>query len=364
MLSVIKTRKLQHPWRLATLESMQQRLISTLLWLWLLMIVHTLLIAYFENLVLKDALWLTFTSITTVGYGDFSAQTLYGRITTIVLIYFSGIMLLTLSITQYVEYRVAVSQRKHLGQWVWRGMKNHILIIKTPNFDSERYLQRLVAQVKETPELKELPIQVLTNEFPNGIPNVLREQGVVLYRGDAENVESLKAVNVEQAKYIFVMSEDKRYQYSDSLTFDILDKLKALNTKAYTIAEVVDDSNRDRFFRVGVHSVIRPVRAYPEIVVRAMSSPGTEQVLEDLFDHKGAHPYRVEVEIKSKLWSEIGCEVLSKGFGVPLGYIDHDGKVVTNPAPDNQVFAKALLVLVHYKHIPTLNQIQHCINSL
>ena len=51
---------------------------------------------FFEKLSLEDAIWLTMTTITTVGYGDMSATTTFGRLATILLMYLVGIFLLAL----------------------------------------------------------------------------------------------------------------------------------------------------------------------------------------------------------------------------------------------------------------------------
>lgn len=73
---------------------MPTKLARLLAILFLVIFIHTVAIHYFEGLSLSDSAWLSFTSITTVGYGDFSAKTVEGRVTTIILIYIVGIWLL------------------------------------------------------------------------------------------------------------------------------------------------------------------------------------------------------------------------------------------------------------------------------
>ncbi len=47
---------------------------------------HTLAMMAFEELALGDAVWLTATTMTTVGYGDLSASTAAGRWSTVILV--------------------------------------------------------------------------------------------------------------------------------------------------------------------------------------------------------------------------------------------------------------------------------------
>src|SRR5689334_11913332 len=63
--------------------------------LFVLIGLHVVAMMAFEGLSLGDAIWLTFTTITTTGYGDFSAKTHAGRASTIALVYLSGIFMLT-----------------------------------------------------------------------------------------------------------------------------------------------------------------------------------------------------------------------------------------------------------------------------
>ena len=82
----------------------------------------------FEHLGLGEAIWLTFTTITTTGYGDFSAKTTAGRASTIVLIYLSGIFLLTQAGGAFFEFRILRRERKRRGEWRW-DMRDHIIFV-------------------------------------------------------------------------------------------------------------------------------------------------------------------------------------------------------------------------------------------
>ena len=58
------------------------------------------------DLTLWDSFWCSFTTITTVGYGDYSAATLGGRIATMVLLYGVGLASFPYVITQIVDTSV------------------------------------------------------------------------------------------------------------------------------------------------------------------------------------------------------------------------------------------------------------------
>ncbi len=82
-----------------------------------LLSVQILIIWAVEDLSLFEAVWLTMTTLVTVGYGDYSPQTLTGRFSTIVLMFISAITLLTLIVSDYIEYRLYRRERILAGRW-------------------------------------------------------------------------------------------------------------------------------------------------------------------------------------------------------------------------------------------------------
>jgi voltage-gated potassium channel len=320
---------------------------NTLLLFVTIVVLHSAAMIIFEGLSLKNAIWLTLTSITTVGYGDLSAKTDLGRLSTIILIYVGGIALLAKLVAEYIDFRSEKRDKKIKGMWEWKNMKDHILIINTPIQDTERYVKRLVEQIKLTPSLANLPLKLLTDDFPEGLPHEVRDLGVVHVHGRAEDSDYLDRVNIKHAKYIILVSRDYSNNISDSINFDILNRIEDIHCSAYILSEVVEDNNRKRFRLHGADSVVRPIRAYPEIITRALEAPGTEQILENLFTHKGDYPQRFEVVIRNMKWGQVASRIISAEIGTPLGYIDDNKKVHTNPKAETQVNSDSIIVLVH-----------------
>jgi voltage-gated potassium channel len=80
--------------------------------------------------------------------------------------------------------------------------------------------------------------------------------------------------------------------------------------------------------------------------VRALSAPGTERVLENLFTHGGTSTQRFDVKTEDLTWQNIACKIINSGVGTPLGFISPEGEVMTNPAHDSVIAAQALLIMV------------------
>lgn len=313
-----------------------------------LILIHTLAMMYFEGMGFGDGLWLSVTTLNTVGYGDFSSSSLGGRISTTIFLYIIGISLLSMLIAEYMEYRMTKRELKNKGQWSW-NMNEHILIINTPNSDSNEYLTKLVAEIRRTPELSELPIQIVTRKYPNGLPDEIVAQNVVHCHGKSEDTEVLLKAGVESAKYIFVLARSSSDSISDSLTFDVLNRIYEIGSNATIAVEVVIEDNRERCKKIGATVTVRPIRAYPELLIRGITSPGTEEVLENLFSHQGSHMERIDCVFNERLWKSIVIDFLETKAGLPIAYIDQNGNIVINPHPTEPCKGKGIITMVYEK---------------
>ncbi|GAB3487827.1 ion channel [Marinomonas epiphytica] len=309
--------------------------------------IHSLAMVLFEDLDWWQAFWLTMTSASTTGYGDISAATFWGQLFTIVFIYGLGITLLAQIASDYVELRISRKEMRIKGRLEWNKMQDHILIINTPKYNTENYLDLLITQICLTPEIADYPIQILTPDFPDGLPDKLRSHGVVHHTGDAIEQGMLLAAGAQRAKYIIVLSPDAQDAHCDSLNFDILHRIKQLNSKAFVLAESINDTNRNRFRDAGANAVIRPVRAYPEMLVRSLIAPGTEQVLENLFRHQGDHTVRIDLKLENVSWANIVTTLIQHDVGTALGYEDTSGRIITHPNASRVISTNSLIVLVN-----------------
>ena len=351
-----KTNRLQSRAVYQTDWQLKKRIQRLFLILLGLLLLHTGAMIFLEEMTFQQAFWLTLTTLTTVGYGDLSASTAAGQITTIALMYLIGITLVTLIISDYIDYRFYRRERIRTGRWRW-NMVDHILLINSPKQGGTQFYIRLIQQLRANDDYKSTPIQILTTEFPNGLPNELVELGVTHFHGAGTNPHDLSAVNVKSADHIIILAQDANDVSSDSNTFDTLHRLMELNLSKRCIVECVDDSNRSRLNKLGAQSILRPVRSYPEIIIRALIAPGTEKVLEDLFTHENDHPHRYEVKAFNMTWSDIVCALIQENLGTAMAYIEANGEVICNPAATDKVNAVALIVLIKTESAPSEQEI-------
>jgi voltage-gated potassium channel len=319
---------------------------------------HVVAMMAFEGLSLGDAIWLTFTTITTTGYGDFSAKSHAGRASTIVLIYLSGIFMLTQAGAAFFELRALRRERQRRGEWRW-NMKDHIVFVNAPEMEPGDYFRRLLDQLHRSHAgwagVRSL---VITEAFPDGLPPDLEDDPLIVQlKGRFDDNAALDAAGVREARLIVVLAEREGDRRSDSATFDVIHRLREFGVGCRIVAECVDELNRDRLRTAGASSLVRPMRGYPEMIVRAIVAPGAERIMERLFSSEGDECLRFDVTLGGLTWAEVAHVVLAENFGTALGFTDASGDLHTNPRPDVVVSGQALYVLVDEGQTPTSHAI-------
>lgn len=326
-------------------SSIKAQLVKLLVILFVILILHTLAMVYLEKMPAGDAMWLTMTSATTVGYGDLSAQTTGGRIATIILLYIGGIAVLAQVAAMYFEHRQEVRSRILKGDWSW-DMDNHIVFLNCPEEVGETYFHQAISGLRaSSASLSDAPIIIVSENFKEGISDRLRKLDVTHVSKPMENIDTLHSASVLKADTIVVLSKNQLDSVSDSINFELVDRLREMGVKGRIIAEAVKDDNRDRLKKAGANHVLRPIRAYPELLMRSILTPGSEQVIETLFDSYGDECIRYEAQVDA-IWMDIIQKMTSQDFGIPIAYETPDGQIVSNPPSKRQVKAHALFVIV------------------
>ncbi len=339
--------------RLSDLARARRNLRALGLYLMAIAVLHILAMMAFEGMGLGEAAWLTATTATTVGYGDAAAGTTAGRWSTFILIYLGGIFALGKGAGDYFDYRANRRVLKERGQWRW-NLQDHVLFINAPSAGAEAYFETLLHQFRTTDWGAERGVLILAPAWPMGLPTGLAALGLVHVDGRAETTGRLDAADARTAAAVVILAGDEKDPISDGVGFDIIHRLIEMGIEAPIIAECVDDRNRERLRRAGATTVIRPMRGYPEMMVRALVAPGSESIIENLFTRHGDECLRYETPVAGLGWGRLATALLLDGAGTAIGYMRaRDGAIVTNPRPEDQVNASALYVIVKAEHEPS-----------
>ena len=308
-----------------------------------LVFAHVWAMMQFEDLGLRESVWLTMTTVMTVGYGDYAAKTPLGQASTILLLYLAGVFFAAQGAGAWFEYLGSRREAMRNGQWDWKGLAGHVLVV-APGRVGELYLLRLLSELEAHASLRGRDVVIVSDEFPNGLPGAVGTSEAKLVTGHAQDPETLQRAAAAAASFAFVISDDPDNSVSDGIAFDIVSRLREQSEGMQILVECVDDRNRGRLKKDGASIVVRPIRAYPEMTVTAMAHPGSSDVLENLVSAAGecielvARPFR-------GTWKALVMDGLERGDGLPLAVRMADGTIVTAPPAASEIDAQAIYVL-------------------
>ena len=346
----------------STEVSAKSRLITLLVLLVFIIFLHSLAMLYFEDMEIRDAIWLSLTSVATVGYGDFAPQTNWGRFFTVTLLYMVGIAILTQSATTYFDYRYEIKHRIATGKLKWK-MKNHIVFVNCPKETAETFFFNAISGLRRScASFAKLPIAIVSDSFKHGIPSKLQKLDVVYVNSGHLDEESIEAASILKAKVVVVLSHNRFDPNSDSINFEITDRLRSLGFKGRIIVEATQDDHRERLKKAGADNVLRPLRTYPEMLMRSILAPGSERVMETMFNSSGEECIRYDVSVNMK-WIDIVFKLASKNHGLPIAYENKNGEIFNNPAPNKKVDTNAVFVIVNEGSKKSDRQIKVILNG-
>lgn len=317
---------------------------------------HVAAMMLLEGMTLVEGVWLTATTVVTVGYGDLSAKTPAGRFATMALMYVGAIFVVAVAINNWLDAKADRAERKARGTWRW-GLGDHLLIIGTPDRDAEEFFCRLARQVRHARGWEETPIQLLTTAYRSGLPSPLRDLGVVHRHGRGGNVGDLAECDVLGARGVVILAASETDEACDAQTFDLIDRLREAGYRGPIVAECVDDANRPRLTRAGATSLLRPMRGFPEALTRALFAPGAEAVIENLFTAEGDECLLVPLPRPCRArWADVVSRLVVGDVGTPIAYRDPNGRVSTNPPGTREVEIADLYVIVHDRQEETVRE--------
>jgi voltage-gated potassium channel len=192
------------------------------------------------------------------------------------------------------------------------------------------------------------------------LPEKLRELDVVHVSEPSFDNQALQAASVYSAYSVILVAPRSTDASSDSLHFELTDRLRSNGFTGRIIAEAVRDENRARLHKAGANHVVRPIRSYPELLVRTIIAPGAEHIIEGLFSSHDEECIRYDVKGSEK-WSTIIQRLVAADIGIPLGFLDTQQQVITNARPDQQVEFNALFVLIREGNLHAIEQVQQAL---
>jgi voltage-gated potassium channel len=248
-------------------------------------------------------LWWAIVTLTTVGYGDVTPETLPGRIVGVAIM-LGGVLSLSLVTATVASVFVERKFRRERGLEAIKAT-NHILILGWPE-DAEVLLTQMLKRLHAA-----IPV-ALVNKVPPEQMEAIREkfasQQLFYLWGDYSREETLLKANVRAATKAIILAErqpgETAAQVDQRTLFTAL-TLRALHTKIRIMAELLRPENRSYLERAGAEEVLIRGEYDSSLLAGAITSPAVFRIFTNLLTGEA-----------QSLWS---VEIPSRFHGRPVG---------------------------------------------
>jgi len=295
--------------------------------IWILSLVGVATIGFYiiggEEWSLLDSLFMTFITLSTVGFQEVHPLSEAGKIWTIIIIVF-GVTSFAYLVSQFGRELLELNQfrrRKMLKRI--KKLKDHYIICG--------YGRMGAVIAKEMHEKKETFVVVENN--PEKIKKI-EECGFFYVEGDATIEETLNEAGVQKAKGIVVALNTDQDNLFVSMS------IRTLNSDAFLVSRCSIDDTSSKLRRAGVDKIVNPYVAGGHKMSELLLSPQLEDTVSVETPYQTSIDYGID-EIKLSDFEKydgimIKDSALREKFGLLIiGIIEKNGDISVNPGSDH-----------------------------
>ena len=313
-------------------------------------------ISGFFEVLIGEGFYFAMTTATTVGYGDMSPSTLFGKIFVIFVFFIYVTMKLVNLFTMFATAKAEVYQLKKQGR-LFKAMKNHIILYfdaETVKSNKYNWIKEFVGELKSSTKFRDSDILLVNSnqnaekDFNDFISiNYFEQDGVSHSNISLAENDFFEKISIESAEHVFVLA-DPDDPTKDSITLDFAIRVEEETSYSKKVtAEVTKDEHRERMVkRAGVDIVMRPNRAYPGMLVSGTIADGSIQVIEELMT-RGKDSLEVfDIRGKEFTFGEALYKFSMEEVGTIVAVVSEDGHVDPNPKGKAVIKNATSLILI------------------
>jgi len=251
-----------------------------------------------------NALYWVMTTMATVGYGDYFAKTVVGKVFTMFL-YIFGIGLLSLVIGKVIDSMGEFQRQRGAGTLSFRG-KEHVILI---NWNKKA--QSAVDEIFSYAPNCHIVIIDESNRHP------LEHMELVHFiSGDPSADDILIKANIQEAKAAIIFGDARIDEAAliDGKSLLVASSIERIAPQVHTTVEIMQEKNIQNFRHVHVNEFVLSHDAISRLAVRAALQEGNSEVISQLLSRQyGDDIYEVPINGAWKTYGEAFHALLTQG---------------------------------------------------
>jgi voltage-gated potassium channel len=328
-----------NPWQalidwLARMDPSRREILLASLALLVLFVLGTTGYAFLEGWTWMDGLYMTFITLSTIGFQEIHTLSDAGRLFTLGL-GITGIGLLTFVVARSAQLLVAsqrLRERRIMNQI--NDLSDHYIIC-----GYGRVGQRL-AEDLQTAGYAFVVVDRSDEEVAK-----LRDKNLLHVQGDAEKEETLKRAGIDRAHGLILTLPEDSSNVFVALT------AREMNPDLFILARTVDHDNTNKLLNAGANKVIAPSEVGADRMAQVVLRPNVDEFMEQVL-HANALSLQID-EVKVHRSAPLAGQSLAESNfrqqfdAVVIGIIDADtGDMTFNPTPTARIDAGDILIVL------------------
>lgn len=256
-----------------------------------------------------NGFWWVMTTVTTVGYGDFSPQTVMGKCLGIV-IYVFGIGLISVTISKIIDALFVFPRKKEEGKLPYSGQQHFVII------DWSKHAEHAIEEILRTDPQAEIVLIDVLEKTPYS------HDRVHYVKGNPSKANTLEMANLSQARAVFIFADEITQNQSilqdpafiDGKTLLVASAIERDYSHVHTIVEIKNRENLPSFQHIKIDEFIFGSETISQLAVRSAFSPGTSSILSQLLTREyGDDLYEIPKKTQWRTFRDAFEDLLNQG---------------------------------------------------
>ncbi|OIJ22253.1 hypothetical protein BKP45_06305 [Anaerobacillus alkalidiazotrophicus] len=266
---------------------------------------------------LFEGVWWAIVTASTVGYGDYTPVTVFGRLLAFLVIMF-GIGVVSFFVTTLASSTITTRNSLKYGELSFKK-DNHYVVVGW----NER-AKNVIFHLQQLNPRQEI---VLIDQTMKQCP--LKSNMIHFIRGNPLEDATLKRANIQKAHTVVITSNlHGQEAESDAKSIITLLAIKGINPGIYSIVEILTPNQKNNCIRAGADEIIETSLLSSLAMVNSTLYHGITKVIHQILDHQNEH---------MMLYEKIENNMVGKNYQECISQYENQGKLIIGIYRKNEV---------------------------